>query len=99
MTYEERVRSIAEEMARTTFSERHNNDGISFSDQHPDLQSYLIRRMDVAAHIAVKHMAEAYKLCWESGGEWADTTEAECRLKRYLLSYGLIPDKEDGSDA
>lgn len=99
MTYEERVRSIAEEMAHKTFSERHVNDGEKFSDQDPHFQDYFIRRVEPAARIAVKHMAEMYRAGFIRFLENSKHTAACERIcGREMRELGLVPDKEDGNN-
>jgi hypothetical protein len=97
MTYNERVQAIAEEMARE------NEPGFfSVADLFPDMEQAKddIKRVSNCyihlARIAVKYMAEAYKMGFNGGWgyDFSDESQIMAFCDRCIKMEGLIPDNK-----
>lgn len=107
MTYEERVRSVAEEMAaqkrplsfKLYNKYRDKEDNGWSHDFYVKNWQLIVDGYVMAARIAVKHMAEMYQTGFIRFLENSEHTAACERIcSREMQELGLVPDKEDGNN-
>jgi hypothetical protein len=93
MTYEERVRAIAEEMAIEHLT-LNTWSYASISSQNEAIENQVGK-----AQIAVKWMEEIGEICFHKG--WSDARPSGDMREEYdelRKRFGLIPDQEAGED-
>lgn len=105
MTYNERVRLIAEEMAKVDFNNTYKT-YVKYTTTHADSNSWsagfyrqqwpiLVQRYMPFAQIAVRHMAVKYDEGFQFGIDCDIDAKEDISLYQKLIEYGLIPDKTD----
>lgn len=87
MTYNERVRLIAEEMASSYNADRTWSSYIRWKERREE------------AEIAVAKMAEEFRNGWQCGYNWGIDRDGEYCItcQQSLLEYGLISDKTESN--
>lgn len=94
--YEQRVREIAEEMARQHFNTLFRV--TKWDDLWQEDKEDRTEGMLFYARITVKHMAEAYEKGFNGGYDFRNDPEMVEFCQKCLKDEGLIPDQEAGND-